>query len=65
MARRKKEKITYKYECNLTGQEYHLTKKAENPDELMSISAWYEMHTDEDDRPDDVKKKLGIDLKEN
>lgn len=60
MARRKRERITYKYECNLTGQEYILTQKAKNPDELMSVKAWYEMNQDKDDRPDDIKKKLGI-----
>lgn len=60
MAKRKKEKITYKYECSLTGEKYYLTKKADNPDELMSVKAWYEMNPEKDDRPDTVKKKLGI-----
>lgn len=60
MAKRKKEKITYKYECSLTGEKFYLSKKADNPDELMSVAAWYEMNPDKDDRPDTVKKKLGI-----
>ncbi|MBD64486.1 MAG: hypothetical protein CME62_04725 [Halobacteriovoraceae bacterium] len=64
MARRKKEKTTYKYECNLTGEEYILTAKADNPEELMSVKAWYEMNPDKDDRPDDVKKKLGLEISE-
>lgn len=58
MAKRKKEKRTYKYSCNLTGQEYILTQKANNPDDLMSVKAYYEMHQDEDDRPEDIKKKI-------
>jgi hypothetical protein len=60
VARRKKEKRTYKYECTLTGEKYILTQKAEKPDELMSVSAFYEMNPDLDDRTDDIKKKLGI-----
>ena len=60
MAKRKKEKITYKYECSLTGEKYYLTKKADNADDLMSVSAWYEMHPEKDDRPDTIKKKLGV-----
>ena len=64
MAKRKKEKRTYKYECNLTGEEYILTKKVDNPDDLMSVKAYYEMHPEEDDRPEHIKKKLGV-LEEN
>ncbi len=60
MARRKKEKKIYKYECTITGDQYTLTEKAENPDDLMSVKAYYEMHPEKDDRPADIKKKLGI-----
>ena len=60
MAKRKKEKKIYKYECNITGEKYTLTEKAENPDDLMSVTAYYQMHADKDDRPKDIKKKLGI-----
>ena len=60
MARRRKERITYRYECNLTGETYTVTKKADNPDDLMSVAAWYDMNPESDDRPDDVKKRLGI-----
>lgn len=60
MAKRRKEKKTYKYECNLTEEKYILTAKAENPEDLMSITAYYEINADEDDRPADIKKKLGI-----
>lgn len=60
MAKRKKEKKTYKYECSLTGEKYVLTEKAQNPDDLMSVTAWYEMNPEMDDRPQDIKKKLGI-----
>jgi hypothetical protein len=60
MAKRRKEKRTYKYSCNLTGEEYTLTKKVDNPDNLMSVKAYYEMNPDDDDRPEDVKKLLNI-----
>jgi len=60
VAKRRREKITYKYECNLTGETYRLTKKAENPDDLMSVTAWYEMNPELDDRPEDIKKRLGM-----
>ena len=45
----------------MTGEQYTVTEKAENPDDLMSVKAYYEMHPEEDDRPADVKKKLGVD----
>jgi len=60
VARRKKEVKTYKYECNLTGEKYTLTKKAENPDDLMSVTAYYQMHPEKDDRPEDIKMKVGF-----
>lgn len=60
MAKRKKEKKFYKYECAMTGEQYTVTAKAENPDDLMSVKAYYEMHPEKDDRPADIKKKLGV-----
>ncbi len=62
MAKRRKEKKIYKYDCSLTGDTYKVTAKAENPEELMSVKAWYEMNPEHDDRTDDVKKRLGIEL---
>ena len=60
LAKRRKEKKTYKYECNLTGEKYVLTQKAENPDDLMSVTAYYEMNPEDDDRPEHIKKQLGL-----
>lgn len=59
-SRRKREKVTYNYQCSLTGEEYVLTEKAANPKELLSVKAWYEMNPDMDDRPAVIKKKLGL-----
>lgn len=59
MAKRRKEKKTYKYECTLTGESYIVTEKAEHPDELVSVAGYYELHPEMDDRPADIKKKLG------
>ncbi len=60
MSRRRKETKEYFYECTLTGEKYKLTEKAESPDELVSVNAWYEMNPEQDDRPEDVKVKLGL-----
>jgi hypothetical protein len=58
--KRRREKITYNYECSLTAEEFVLTEKAKNPKDLLSIKAYYEMHPDMDDRPAIIKKKLGL-----
>lgn len=60
MAKRRREVKTYKYECNLTGEKYTLTQKADNTEDLMSVTAYYEMQPEKDDRPMDIKKKLGL-----
>jgi len=59
-SKRKREKVTYNYQCSLTGEEFVLTEKAANPKELLSVKAFYEMNPDLDDRPAIVKKKLGL-----
>lgn len=64
MAKRRKEKRIYKYECSLTGESYKLTAPADNPEELMSVKAWYEMNPEHDDRPEDIKKRLGVNSEE-
>lgn len=58
--KRRREKITYNYECSLTGEQYVTTEKAQHPKELLSVKAYYEMNPDMDDRPAVIKKKLGI-----
>jgi hypothetical protein len=58
--KRRREKITYNYECIMSGEQFVTTEKAPHPKELMSIKAYYEMHPDEDDRPAIIKKKLGV-----
>jgi hypothetical protein len=60
LAKRKKEKKIYKYDCSLTGETYKLTAQAQNPEELVSVKSWYEMHPEKDDRPEDIKKRLGL-----
>lgn len=58
--RRRREKITYNYECSLTGEQFVTTAKAPNPKDLLSVKAYYEMNPEEDDRPAVIKKKLGL-----
>jgi hypothetical protein len=62
--KRRREKITYNYECSLTGEQYVTTEKAQHPKDLLSVKAYYEMNPDMDDRPAVIKKKLGIETKE-
>jgi hypothetical protein len=59
-SKRKREKVTYNYQCSLTAEEFVLTEKAAHPKELLSVKAFYEMNPDMDDRPAIIKKKLGL-----
>jgi hypothetical protein len=58
--KRRREKITYNYECSLTGEQFVMTSKAPNPKDLVTVKAYYELNPDMDDRPAIIKKKLGI-----
>jgi hypothetical protein len=58
--KRRREKITYNYECSLTQEAYVTTEKAANPKDLLSIKAFYDMNPEKDDRPAIIKKKLGL-----
>lgn len=62
MAKRRRRKYieTFEYKCSITDEKYTLTEKAQNPDELISISAFYDLNPEKDDRPDYVKAELGI-----
>jgi len=60
MKRHRREKQTYTYECSLTGEEFVMTSKAQNPKDLLSVKAYYELHPESDDRPAVIKKKLGV-----
>ena len=57
MARRKAKRI-FNYNCSLTEESFKTTREAPNPDELISVKAFYDLHPDEDDRPEHIKKKL-------
>jgi len=59
MARKKKIRF-YKYKCSITGEQFKVTSQAKNPDELLSVKAWYELNSDKDDRPEVVKRELEI-----
>ncbi|MFT6070303.1 MAG: hypothetical protein ACJAT2_002806 [Bacteriovoracaceae bacterium] len=57
MARKKFKKI-YRYSCTLTGEEFKVTAESKNPDDLMSVKAYYEMNPEKDDRPEHIKIQL-------
>tara|TARA_Y100000780_G_scaffold168837_1_gene153950 strand:- start:2085 stop:2231 length:147 start_codon:yes stop_codon:yes gene_type:complete len=44
----------------MTDEEYKTTRKAPNPDDLVSVNAYYELNPEMDDRPDHIKLELGI-----
>ena len=58
--RRKKERVVHKYQCSITEEEFKFYEKSENPDDLMSLKAYYELNEADDDRPDYIKKQLGL-----
>lgn len=58
--KKSKEPKFYFYECTLSGEKYRLTRQAPSPEELVSVSAYYEMHPEKDDRSQIVKKELGV-----
>ena len=61
MAKRKKRDFKiYRYECTMTAEVYKTTRQAPNPDDLVSVNAYYELHPEEDDCPETVKKQLGV-----
>ncbi len=55
MAKRSREAQTRTYTCTITGKTYQLTREAIHPDDLVSVDAWYELHPEEDDRPEKIK----------
>jgi len=60
VAKRKKQKQIFRYDCTMTGETYKTTREAANPDDLVSVPAYYELNPEEDDRPADIKKELGV-----
>ncbi|WP_155897074.1 hypothetical protein [Bacteriovorax sp. BSW11_IV] len=58
MAKRKFKKQIYRYECTMTGEAFKTTREAPNPNDLVSVKAYYELNPDEDDRPEEIKKQL-------
>lgn len=55
---KKKIKKIYKYECTITGETFKTTEEAAHPDELTTVSAYYQMNPENDDRPIEVKVKI-------
>jgi len=60
MARRKSVQI-FRYKCTMTDEEYKTTRKISNPDDLISVQSFYELNPEMDDRPEHIKKELGVD----
>jgi hypothetical protein len=58
VAKRRRGKQFYSYECSITGKKFKRTRKVENTDELMSVHAYYDLHPENDDRPDHIKAQI-------
>ena len=58
MAKRRKRKQFYSYECSLSGKSFKRTREISKTDELVSVSAYYELQPENDDRPDHIKAKI-------
>ena len=57
MSKNKIKKI-YKYECNVTGEAFKTTAEAQSPGDLTTVSAYYQMNPEMDDRPLEIKVKI-------
>ncbi len=55
---KKKIKKIYKYECNVSGEQFKTTAEAPNPGDLTTVSAFYQMNPELDDRPLEIKVKI-------
>jgi hypothetical protein len=55
---KKKIKKIYKYECNVTGEAFKTTAEAPSPGDLTTVSAYYQMNPELDDRPLEIKVKI-------
>ena len=57
---RTKQKVVYRYDCTITGENFRTTREAAHPKELVSVKAFYELNPDKDDRPDYIKKQAEV-----
>ena len=55
---KKKIKKIYKYECNVTNEQFKTTAEAPSPGDLTTVSAYYQMNPEMDDRPLEIKVKI-------
>lgn len=58
MAKRNKFKRQFRYECSITGEQVVTNTEAKNPKDLMTVSAYYELNSEEDDRPENIKQEM-------
>lgn len=54
---RKKVKKVYTYKCSLTSRSFRTTEEAKNPNDLVCVDAYYDIHPEKDDRPEHIKKQ--------
>ena len=59
MARKPKKQI-FRYKCTISEEEFKTTREAPQPEELISVSSFYELSPERDDRPEAIKIELGV-----
>jgi len=55
---KKFKKQIFRYECTLTNEAFKTTRQAPSPEDLVSVKGYYDIHPEEDDRPEHIKKAL-------
>jgi hypothetical protein len=58
LSKKKRNKKFYFYNCTITDERFKTTEQAPNPDELLSVNAFYEMNAEMDDRPEHIKLEM-------
>lgn len=60
MAKKKKNIKVYEYNCTLTGEKFLTNREAPHPNELVSVKGYYELHPEDDDRPEVIKRQVKL-----
>jgi hypothetical protein len=58
LAKRRKNKVFYTYDCSISGESYKLTKESKTPEELICLQSYYELNPEMDDRPEAILNEI-------
>ncbi len=60
MTLKRRFKKTYSYQCTLTNKTFKMSAEAVNPNDLVSVDGYYQLHPEEDDRPAHIRKEVQV-----